>query len=669
VRSTYGFLAEPTDSTCTNAIRYLHDTPSWLYYNRPSNLRFHNLCTTAQIPPTMKSLLGLGLNFCLLPVFSTTPSILQQSIDRFRRDIYVKCFWSNKTNSSTPSLYLRSNWMPPLDKIPPKLQNRTDNFASSLSWRFRKRKCNVNLLPHQRAAFSYLRNKTDLIVLKTDKNLGPAIMERNLYLKTAHDEHLSNTTTYRQLTESQALGRVNVIKRKIEIFLKQYIFHSSFEMDRKYLQRYSDSVKDPFSYFYLLAKVHKKPWRTRPIVSVSGSISYGIGKWVDKQLQRICQLLPYTVKSSYELSLILRAIPPSSIDAKLFSMDAVSMYTNIDTAHAKEVITKFLQSTDYAQRANVNIPALLYGLSIVMEHNIFKFGTEFWIQQSGTAMGTPPAPCYATLYYAIHELKIIQKYPALKFYVRYLDDCLGVWLPCNDEEILSWENFQQDVNDFGILRWEFQPHCRKINFLDLEISYTVDNKLITRLFEKALNLYLYLPPHSAHSPGVLKGLIFGMIIRIKRLTSEQCEIIPTIRKFYHRLLQRGYDIKMLNPLFQTGLNLSTIHTNQTNITPPIQKKSDAIIFHLPYHPKDLTSKDIQQIAKKHLLSPSNDIPLCHILNHKNQTLDITRLIIAYSRQKNLGNYLAPRKILPLCVSPSTFNSDDPRDAFNPNPAL
>jgi hypothetical protein len=63
-----------------------------------------------------------------------------------------------------------------------------------------------------------------------------------------------------------------------------------------------------------MAKVHKSPWTVRPIVSVSGSLTHGLGRWFDQQLKPI----------------------------ECLTSDAVSMYTNIDTDHALAVIATFL---------------------------------------------------------------------------------------------------------------------------------------------------------------------------------------------------------------------------------------------------------------------------------------------------------------------------------------
>ena len=54
-----------------------------------------------------------------------------------------------------------------------------------------------------------------------------------------------------------------------------------------------------------------------------------------------------------------------------------------------------------------------------------------------------------------------------------------------------------------------------------------------------MNLYLYIPPHSAHPPVVLTGLVSGNLLRIHSLYSERGDIARRMKEFNARLLVRG----------------------------------------------------------------------------------------------------------------------------------
>ena len=255
-------------------------------------------------------------------------------------------------------------------------------------------------------------------------------------------------------------------------------------------------------------------------------------------------------------------------------------------------------------------------------------------------MGTPPACCYATIYYAIREKYILEKYNNnLLFYKRYIDDVFGIWVPNDDS--LSFEDFSKDLK-FHQLEWEVNALSQKVIFLDM-VLFIDNNTVKTKLYEKALNLYLYISPHSAHPPGVLSGLIIGNILRIHHLCSEPSQRREYYNKFYLRLRARGYLPKQLDSLFNKGFTLTTtkqmpttrakrLANDNTNLLSTPREPNDNLILHVPFHPRNPSSKEIQQSFKNEFLATSR-----HVAKFK-------RLTIAYSRPKNLGEILSYRRI-------------------------
>jgi hypothetical protein len=80
-----------------------------------------------------------------------------------------------------------------------------------------------------------------------------------------------------------------------------------------------------------------------------------------------------------------KIIPPNAL---LFTSDTQSMYTNIKTEPAIAEILAYL--LDHQQ-----------ALGLVFRNNYFTFGDTHWRQSSGTGMGTPPAPPWATVMYDV----------------------------------------------------------------------------------------------------------------------------------------------------------------------------------------------------------------------------------------------------------------------------
>ena len=629
------------------------------YFNRPTNLAFHDLTTRLSPPKNLRSLLGLGLKFIPTPPKTTLLSQLHSekgAFPRLHRSIDLRCFFidSPPLNPNAPSpdynprMYVASTWEPPFSNVPPSLSDRLCQLETTVAPHFRRPKpIRQNLLRHQRFALETLRSQNEFFIVQCDKNLGPAVIEREEYIRLAFRDHLSDANTYRHLDPGTVINTEHRLYGLLDAWMKRYR-QSLSAAERKFITRLSNSCTDAFPYFYLTMKVHKTPLKTRPIVSCTGSLLYGLGVWVDDKLQRIARQQKTYFKSSYDLKQeLMNLYIPSN--ARLFTSDAISMYTNIDTDQALREIARYLRRNPVLC-SDIPVEALLAALTLVMKNNVIQFGDTHWLQLQGAAMGTPPAPPYATLFYAIHEEAIISEFgPRLLLFKRFIDDIIGIWLPLENErdDSIRWTDFKTRLSEYHGLEWETSERTSSVIFMDLTLTI-LDHRITSSLYSKPLNLYLYIPPQSAHPPGVLNGLISGIIFRIHTLCSEPPDIRYRLQDFWNRLLARGYNTAQIRLPFEKGVSNAKSFISAAARPPP--DEDAPLFFHLRYHPQDPPSSVIQTAWKDLVALPRYSRPLATLpvrsRDKPGTTLPFTtdRMIVCYSRPPNLGNLLSYRKI-------------------------
>ncbi len=254
-------------------------------------------------------------------------------------------------------------------------------------------------------------------------------------------------------------------------------------------------------------------------------------------MKELLQLFPSYIKNSTDLIKDLKAINIPQ-NAKLFTADASSMYTDVDTASGLQVLNNIFST--YENRISPTFPREFFitVLELVMNNYIFTFGDSYWIQLQGTAMGKPATPLYSIITYGFHEnTRILNQYSSnLLYYKRYIDDIFGIWV---DTPVNTWDNFKSDLDSFGLLRWNVENLTHSTTFLDLQIEIS-QGTIVTRTFQKELNLYLYIPPLSAHPHSCFKGFITGEIIRYWTQNSKTEDFISITTQFLNRLQLRGH---------------------------------------------------------------------------------------------------------------------------------
>ena len=166
------------------------------------------------------------------------------------------------------------------------------------------------------------------------------------------------------------------------------------------------------------------------------------------------------------------------------------MYSNINTSHAIDSIKKWFELHRNDLPTNFPEQLIVDSLERLMTYNVFTFGSRFFQQINGTAMGTNAACMYATIYYSYHEETVIMKHPAILFYRRLIDDAFIIM----KDSQTAFAEVQAQMDDFGEagkrLEWEATSPTNSVPFLDLQVSITDTGTIATSTYQKARNNYL-----------------------------------------------------------------------------------------------------------------------------------------------------------------------------------
>ena len=658
--SQFGYICNPEIPSWENAKIQIGTTTKFEYFNKIKNNKFHNLCTYKTTPKNLGTTLGLGLKFCLQ---SSTPN-QNMDLERFQSDVRKRYHFAGSINDKEPCpkrLLIKSEWIPD-EQDNKELEDKLNDFISTITklnkTHLQRQKSASNLTNLQKNHINVLRDNKDIITLMCDKNLGPAVIERQEYIKLILTEHLLNPTTYTQLNETDA---INILTKMREdtcaIFADNADTLLDFEKDyfRHFVLKLAEKLRIP--QFYGMPKVHKNkfPIPFRPVVSQCGSFTAFISTWIDTRLQPLKNRLPSYIKNSQDLLDIIDTLPALPPNAKIVTTDATSMYTNINTKEGIETIRKYLIT--FANEIDPHLPLDLICemLEIVMTQNIFRFGNTWWKQKEGTAMGTPCACIYATLFFGYHERTLLlQKYSSnLILYKRQIDDIFIIWQqtsPTNHE----WTEFVNDLNSCSSLNWETEDLGTKTSFLDLTLWIDKDsNKLKYKTFQKPMNLFLYIPSHSAHPPQTFRSMIYSLIKTYKRQNPNPKDFRAICKLLFRRLLARGHQHHVIKEIFK-----DTLHKLQTHRQTPTRRQlpreitidhtdpyqSWRVFFHLQYHPRGLPRRLIKETYSKCCTTnnPMNKHGFDKIENEDTGgTMRITQFTTAYSRPKNLRDVLCP----------------------------
>jgi hypothetical protein len=591
-------------------------------------------------------------------------------VKRLERDVRTKFMFAGTPSPPMPELHTPNPDFTP-DEPPPCITNALHDFEDQLEQAIQRLdiRSRPNLSQQERERLKEIRNDERIMVMPTDKNLGPVVLDTETYIDRALTDHLLNTHNYQQLTAATAHAHLESVFSQLLDLTDRIADHDpnreedpdtgqeTFNPTRTYFKRFYRTNHNPasntyqrpekmgHSNFYIMPKVHKKPkWQTRPVVSQSGSLLEPLARWVDKQLQKVVALCPCYFRDSKELQHSLEKLGQLPADAVIFSADAKAMYCNIDTDHALWVLRQWFRLHEHELPADLApLDLIMEGLELIMRNTTFTFGNTWWKQLCGTAMGTSPAPPYAIIYFSYHEeTRILNNSGlyALRFYARFIDDAALIQFGNG----AYFDSVMHEMNAFGEpgkrLEWEATEAGKSVDFLDLTITIQPDGRITTQTYQKPMNLYLYLPPTSAHSPSIFKGMIYGMLLRHWEQNSDPDDFCRMTELLYERLRKRGHNEKDLQKWFRAAGSRIDNRRHELQQRQTINTAApERLFFHTKYHPSTLPRQQIHQLFNNTCRSQLEQTP-----NAEDHNIGPIQLTIAYSRRENIRDLTCRNKL-------------------------
>ncbi|KAL7574422.1 hypothetical protein ACA910_015797 [Epithemia clementina (nom. ined.)] len=164
------------------------------------------------------------------------------------------------------------------NRILEQISRRPSNFKS-------------NLTRHEQSVLSQLRHHNDIIILPSDKNLGPVAIDTDRYVSLVLAEHLSQEDTYRILSEDEATVRMDSVGTQMwDLVRDLFAFGSLSPEEKSFFKRsHAKAIRKEFrmAQFYAPPKVHKTTLKFRPVVSKCGCEIEVISKYLDSIFQKV----------------------------------------------------------------------------------------------------------------------------------------------------------------------------------------------------------------------------------------------------------------------------------------------------------------------------------------------------------------------------------------------
>lgn len=501
---------------------------------RITNTGVHNLSSRV-LSPEEGTVLGLGLNFVPKPP-PPLPEPVLEDFHTFFRTIRLRYFFKDSTSKASSFRVPNPSWEPP--HTPSSILQECRSLSTELKdWLHRIPFPPLSRLPAKLwRALNTLAHDSSIVIKQADKNLGITLLDASHYNSECL-RHLLDTNTYRP-----AAPDIQDILHNLELIKVKHGARLPYSLWRYF---FAGSTQVSPAAFYVILKVHKDPPVGRPIAASHSWVTVNVSRWLTAQLQPIAEKQATYLRDSEALVVELEDLEVPK-EVWLATYDVAALYPSISLSFALRSIHHRLREANHPL-TDVIMPLLEW----VMYNSYVEYDGKVYHQIKGTAMGTPVAPAFATLFMAeVDDLVGMTSAQAPRLHRRFLDDGFILWVGAREGLVSYFHHFNNAVDDIQVT---YNISDQSVDFLDISIfkgkRFNTTQRLDFRTYQKPLNLYLYLPYSSFHPRACKIGFIGSEIRRHILRCSRVTDFLALRRAFYHRLRARGYPPSFLLPIF------------------------------------------------------------------------------------------------------------------------
>nr|VZI07580.1 unnamed protein product [Spirometra erinaceieuropaei] len=265
--------------------------------------------------------------------------------------------------------------------------------------------------------------------------------------------------------------------------------------------------------FYGLPKVHKQGVPLRPIVSLRGTPTFGLSKWLYQRLCFLTKDSEWTVKSAEEFLTRIKHLEVEA-DEVMVSFDVISLFTSIPPALAIDTIDGFLREKYDETDQQLKRAHIIELLELCLK-TFFTFNGQVYEQKKGTPMGSPLSGLIAEAVLQRLEQQVFSSYPP-KFWARYVDDTFVV---IKRSEVKAFKTLLNSI--FADIQFTMEEEVNnQLPFLDVQVTRLSDGKIRTTVYRKATNTRRILHFRSNHPVGHKRSCVRTLFQRVQTHCSD-----------------------------------------------------------------------------------------------------------------------------------------------------